>query len=527
MWDDIEEYIIPRYSNWDLSDQPNKKVGARTGSRIFDGTAQSAIQDFVDGYQGNTASPLIRWCGAHFRSKDAKNNYEGRKWMDGVMETMLSEWNNSNFYTTLYEATYQRSIYGPSHIMDPVYNIETNRMSFDIRHAREIYFASDTEGRPNLWHRKFLLTGRQILSEFPDAILPRNLQKAIEDNPYTEHVCIHAIYRREERDVTRIDNKNMPWASVYILSKEKVLLRESGFVESPITTSRWRMVPGETYPRSTAIDTLYECLSVNQMSRSVLRAAQLLVEPPYIVYGTLKGKLKITPAGQTTIENPSDSVKPLEFPANLMGGLQQIADVRSDLRERFKTKIFNLMSSLTKEMTATQAAAMQGEQAVLLGPIVTRDQYENLMPLIHKSFKCLRDAGKFDQPPESLRMFANTPVDIEFLGPVAMLARRYLQMQGINAGMSSILPIAKEFSPEVLDRINFDEYAKFSWEAAGAPAKVFRSDEEVAVIRQQRAAAQKQAQAAQAMQVMSDAYVKTNTPIAPNSGAEQIMGPQK
>jgi hypothetical protein len=262
----------------------------------------------------------------------------------------------------------------------------------------------------------------------------------------------------------------------------------------------------------------------NQMSRSLLRSTQLLVEPPYLVFGTFKGRIKITPAGQTTIENPTDRVEPLPFPANLMPGYQQIADIRADLRERFKTKIFNLMSSLTKEMTATQAAAMQGEQAVLLGPIVTRDQSENLVPLIHKTFACLRDAGRLPKPPESILMYGDTQVDIEFLGPVAMLARRYLQMQGINAGLSNILPLAEKFAPQVLDYINFDEAAKYDWEVSGAPAKVLRSDEEVAVIRQQRAKAAQAQQAQQAMQTMSDAYVKTNTPIAPNSGAAQIMG---
>jgi len=367
------------------------------------------------------------------------------------------------------------------------------------------------------------------MDDWPDAPLSETFKNRMEKDPYKEYVCIHAIFPRKERDITKIDNLNKAYANIYVLEQEKCILEESGLDADEVpTTARWRLT-SEPYPRSIAIDTIYATMMVNQMTRTVLRSAQLLVEPPYIVTGTFKGKLKIVPSGVSVLENSSDSASPLQFPSALQAGFSEIADVRTSLKEMFKAKIFSIMSQLDSKMTATQVQAMQGEQTTLLQPIVTRDQNENLVPLIRKTFKVLARAGRLPPPPPSLMQYADTPVDIDFEGPIAMLAKRYLQMQGFNATVPQVLSIVKEV-PELatmLDRLDPDEVYDYIMTTGGAPARLSRDMKVVQQIRQSR---QKQAEAQQKaaqMEQLAGAYQKGSKTAEPGSAAEQLMGQQK
>jgi hypothetical protein len=341
----------------------------------------------------------------------------------------------------------------------------------------------------------------------------------MEKDPYKEYVCIHSIFPRDERDVTKITAENKPYASIYMLDAEKIILEESGIDPDEVpTTARWRLAVG-AYPRSAAIDAIYAVMMVNQMSRSVLRAAQLMVEPPQIITGTMKGKLRIVPGGVTVLDNPNDSVQPLQFPSSLQAGIAEISDTRQALAKMFKAEIFSLMSQMQGKVTATQIAAMQGEQATLLQPIVTRDQNENLMPLIKKTWKVLMKAGKLPMPPPELVEFAQVPVDIAFSGPVAMLAKRYLQMQGFNATVPEILEIGTKYPQlaSMLDHLDPDQLYNFIMDNGGGPAKISRDEKVVAQIRQMRSQQQQQQQQLQAANQKADAYHKTSA--APEQGS--------
>jgi hypothetical protein len=528
IYDDIDDCVIGRRANFDLGTSQGAAAGTKNGSKIFDQTAAMALQDFVDGYQGNTAAPTIDWWAPILRSKQIMAMAEARKWLDDTREAITSEINNSNLYSQLSEATWDRSLYGYSSIYGPEWSARRNRLIFYLRHPREVFFSLNAEGDPDLWHRKFLISGRQIMDLWPDAPLKETFRNRMEKDPYKEYTCIHAIFPREERDITKIDRVNKPYASVYTLDSEKIILEESGMDPDEVpTVARWR-ITSEAYPRSAAIDAIFAVMMVNQMSRSVLRASQLLVEPPQIVTGTMKGKLKIIPNGVTVMDSPNDKVEPLQFPSSLQAGLSSVADTRAALAEMFKAKIFSMMSQLSGNVTATQIQAMQGEQAILLQPIITRDQNENLIPIIRKTFKVLARAGRLPPPPPSLQEFAQTPVDISFSGPVAMLAKRHLQMQGFDATIPKVLALVKE-APQfesMLDRLDPDAVYDYIMQTGGAPAKVSRDEKDVAKIRQQRAKAQQDQMKQEALNKTADTLHKGSTKPEEGSPAAMVLAAQ-
>ena len=529
LYDDIDDYVVGRRANYDLGTKQGSAAGAKAGAKIYDQTASMALQDFVDGYQGNSAAPTIDWWSPNFRSKQVMAMAEARKWLDDVREAISTEINNSNFYSQLSEATWDRATYGYSTIYGPEWSARRNRLIYYLRHPREVFFSLNAEGDPDLWHRKFLISGRQIMDLWPTAPLKESFRRSMEKDPYKEYVCIHAIFPREERDITKIDVANKPYASIYVLDGEKVILEESGMNPDEVpTTARWRLT-SEAYPRSAAIDAIFQVMMVNQMSRSVLRAAQLLVEPPMIQTGTMKGKLKIVPNGITTMDSPQDKLEPIQFPSSLQAGLSTVADTRQALAEMFKAKIFSMMSQMDSRITATQAQAMQGEQATLLQPIVTRDQNENLMPLIRKTFKVLARAGRLPPPPPSLAQFVSTPVDIAFSGPVAMLAKRHLQMQGFNATIPQILGLVKE-APQLatmLDRLDPDAVYDYIMQTGGAPAKITRDEKIVAKIRDTRMKQLQAQQKQEALNKTADTLHKGSTAPEEGSPTQKVLEQDK
>ena len=95
---------------------------------------------------------------------------------------------------------------------------------------------------------------------------------------------IHAVYKRDERDVTKVDSQNKPIASVYLDPEEKVIISEGGFDEFPYMAPRFLKSSFEIgYGRSPSMTALADIKMLNKMSEVTIRAAQKQVDPPLLV----------------------------------------------------------------------------------------------------------------------------------------------------------------------------------------------------------------------------------------------------
>jgi hypothetical protein len=487
LWDDIEDIVFPRRGVYSVRNR--KKKGERLGAKIFDGTSAAAGQDLADGFQGYSASSAITWWAAKLRSKEAMKDRNAKEWLSDIVEAQSNEMAQSNFYEQLNIVVTDAVFYGPGTMASPRWDANSGRLVYQAMHPREIYFARDYMGRINLWHRVFPISGRQIADEFPNKVLPQKLKKAIEDDPFKEFMCTHAISLRTERDTNKLNAVNKRIASVYYLESEKVILSESGYDDWPLLTWSWRVNSTETYPRSPAIDSLYDIMTTNSAAKAVLQSAQLAIMPPLIADESLKDRIKLTPFGITWTEGSQQTAKRLiDAQSNYPIGVDQVAKLKADLRERFKANTFTLLSAMTQQMTAYQASEIQGEKAALLGPLITRNQSELLGPVINATFKLLMQNKRLPAPPQSIMQYMNTPVDLEFLGPVALANRRYLQLQGLTPALNQVMAlIEKNIFPEMRDKFgNGDELLDYIWDSNGAPIQVIAKPETVQMIRDTR-----------------------------------------
>ena len=212
-----------------------------------------------------------------------------------------------------------------------------------------------------------------------------------------------------------------------------------------------------------------------------------------------------------------DRLEPLQAGATNPIGIAMEEQRRNAIRAAFYVDQLQLQTG--PQMTATEVLQRNEEKMRLLGPVMGRLQSELLQPLIQRSFKLMLRKGRLDVPPEELQ---GQDIDIEYVSPLAK-AQKLTDLQSMMRGLEVLLQLGQ--SLPVMDYIDDDGLVKYLVDVAGMPAKVIKSNEEVAALREQQA--QQQAQLAQQQQEMMNAEQaqKTAPLLKVLSEAEQAEAP--
>jgi hypothetical protein len=148
---------------------------------------------------------------------------------------------------------------------------------------------------------------------------------------------------------------------------------------------------------------------------------------------------------------------------------------RNAIRQAFY--VDQLLMSQGPAMTATEVLQRNEEKMRLLGPVLGRLQSELLQPLISRSFALLLRNGLLPAAPEQLQ---GQDIDIEYVSPLAK-AQKLTDLQSMLRGFEVMMQVA-EIAP-VMDYLDSDKLVQYLVDVTGLPARVIRSDEEVARIR--------------------------------------------
>jgi hypothetical protein len=491
--------------------------GVKAGQTVYDGTAISALNLLADGLHGYLVSPAIRWFSLTLPIKMPQMRASGnmrqwggksidempdvKEWLEVVEEVMYADFRASNFYETTPTFFRQGGAVGTVSCFleeDP----KTGRLVFFVPHFRECFIAQDRFGRIDTNYRVWPTTNRDLADKFgKEAIqeLDPNFIQALKDHPYAERKIIHAIFPRADYDAGKMDNKNMPVASVWMLeSGPKKIIRESGFPVSPSITWRWTTNSNEWYGRSPSWFAMVDILKAQQQALSNLKAGHRASDPPYAMLESLRGRANLNAGGRTYLKNME------QVPQILDQGLRGIPialefeqATQNAIKEHFHVDFFMLLSQAAFQkvnITATQVIEMQGEKAAVLGTRIGRLQSEFLNPVIDQVFSKESENGAFPPPPDIIYEFQGAKIEVDYVGPLAQAQKRLFKTQNINAALSS-LGVFAQVDPtggllqEVLDNIDTDITTREILESHGMPAKCIRNDDERRAVREARAQA--------------------------------------
>ena len=487
-WQELADYMLPR-----KADITKKRTqGDKRTELIYDGTAVHAVELLSSSLHGMLTSPSTPWFSMRYRDPVLQNNDAANEWLELCMDQMYKAFNRSNFQQEIHELYYDLVVFGTAALY---LEGDQDGLRFSARHIAEVTVAEDADGKVDTVYRKFKMTSRAAAQRFGEDNLPTQMTKDLKDDPHKEHDLVHAVYPRTEAKGKLAKNK--PVASVYYHLDSKHLISESGFDDFPFMVPRFVKDSVSTYGRSPAMNALPDVKMLNKMSETTIRAAQKQIDPPLMVpddgfvlpVRTTPGALNFYRTGTR------DRLEPLQIGANNPLGLNMEEQRRNAIRQAFY--VDQLLMSQGPAMTATEVLQRNEEKMRLLGPVLGRLQSELLQPLISRSFALLLRNGLLPAAPEQLQ---GQDIDIEYVSPLAK-AQRLTDLQSMLRGFEVMMQVA-EIAP-VMDYLDSDKLVQYLVEVTGIPARVIRSDDEVARIRRQQQ--QAQAQQAQMEQQMMNA----------------------
>ena len=346
-------------------------------------------------------------------------------------------------------------------------------------HLSDIFIAENEHGMVDTVFRRFEVSARQALRMFDDGDLSDDLRKAADEKPDTKVKLLHVVMPRSDRDPTRRDRKNAPWFSGYFEIKTKHMIEEGGFDTMPYIISRYVTGPRETYGRSPAMTILPDIKMLNEMSKTVIRAAQKVVDPPLLIADEgVMFPINTNPGAATFARMDGRNqppIQPLYTGARVDIGLEMMEQRRKVVNDAFLVTLFQILVE-TPTMTATEVLQRAQEKGALLAPTVGRQQTEMLGPLIEREFDILDAQGLIPPLPPAL-IEAGGEYEIEYVSPLSR-AMKAEEGVGILRTLEMVQPIAA-VDPGVMDNFDTDEITRTLADTNGAPQRILRSQADI------------------------------------------------
>lgn len=488
-WQEISELVLPRRSDFV---GPRSK-GDKRGLKAVDSTAIIANELLAAGLHGMLTNPASKWFMLRVSNSDLMKDTQVQLWLEEVESIIFSELNSSvsGFTSHIHELYLDLTAFGTAAMF--VGENEKGELVFSTRHLKECFLAEDPYGQIDTVYRKFDYTVRQIVHRWPDDHGPE-VKKLWEAKKYDDVLeILHTVYPRKERDLKMKTSDNLPIASVYMLCKFDHILQEGGYEEMPYMTPRWIKAAGETYGRGPGMNTLPDVKMLQEMAKTVIKAAQKIVDPPLQAEDdSVLGPVRTVPGGLNFRRPGSEPITPLQTGANIPIGLDMMQDSRSRIREGFF--IDQLQLNQGPQMTATEVLQRTEEKLRLLGPVLGRLQAEMLSPMINRVFGILARSNKLPPPPELL---SGVDYNVEYVSPLAR-AQRQVEANGLLR-VFEIGSSVFQVDPSAAAVLRGPDTIRWLGDLFGVPTSLFKSEEEVAELfakQQQQQEMQQQLEAA-------------------------------
>lgn len=543
MVDEILTFV--NHSRRKIKDRDNQR-GQKTGIEVYDGTALSALNLLTDGMCGYSVSKSYRWFNytlpgkLNFPRASGMRAWSGKRmdelqevkqWLEDCEEVLYSAFIRSNFYDVIPEIVRDAASVGTANVLIEE-DVNKGRTVLTVPHFRESYIAEDRYGMVDTRYRIYPLTLRQLLDKFGEGrmreVFP-DFKGMMETNPHQERQVLHAVYPRRDYDYKRVDAKNMPIESLWVMMAPLKLLGELGYEESPLMTWRWRKNNDEVYGRSPAWDCYVDIMKGNQQAKTNLIAAHKMADPPMVGPEDLRGQVNKGPGAWSFV---SSNLMEKHYPRPLVTGMQLPFSIdqqeRTDkaIKEHFHVDFFLMLAQAAAnkvEMTATQVMEMGAEKAAILGVRIGRQETELLNPLHDRFFSIERKSGRLPDPPDVLVDFGGNNIEIDYLGPLAQAQKRIFKSAIIRASIQSLGEIATIY-PDVVYTVDPMKTARDLLDSQGFPQKNFRTDEEIKqILEVKHQQEDEQRKFAQAIEIAKQ-VPKVGKAVEPNSPLSALTG---
>jgi len=506
----------PARNDWEDTAQ----TGRNKEFEIYDDTCMKALNIREDGLYGYHVSPAIKWFRSRMADREMDEVDEVRQWLQEADEGMYYAYSRSNFYDASCIGSFLRDGDGiGTATIFPEEIIGKGEIGFMIPHPREIYLADDKYGKACLMHRKYKWTTLQIkgaLDSKEIAKLSIGLQEEIRQNKQitTKWEFIWTIWPNPDYITGSMVQGKRKYNTYLVQVDGQHLIRESSLDRFP-PVYRVKKSPNLPYGRGLIGEALISTYRANQMTSTMLSAAQLGAEGIWMIPESKRMDADLAPGGRNYYRNESDEVRQVRTYINYPFGAEERREFRQAVMDNFQIDYFLALSQAAQEnsnLRELHVVEIKGEKAALMGAGLgtlntVLDEINDFV------FDIELSAGRIPPPPQILldRIMEDQQaggggkaggIDIDYIGPLAQAQKRLFKTEGINHSIEAVRPlvelqVAANQPVTALDRLNVNETVEEIFDANGMPQKLMHSDTEVEAIQQGRLEAQQAEREAQ------------------------------
>ena len=464
-WQRVSDYVIPRRADFTVQRSP----GTRRDYAIYDSTAPWALDQLAAALQTLLTSQSLPWFYLSVRDQALMDRPDVQAWVEDSRQRINAVINdpNTRFQSQIHELYLDLAAFGTG-VMFVDY--DQGSIHFSTRFLGECFIRQTHYGVVDTCFRLFPLSRSRIIEKF-GAATPADIVK--EKDNYKEFAILHACVPDDTG-----------WGSRYYYYDKQELIEEGRYNEFPYLIPRWAKSAFEDYGRSPAINCLADILMVNDISKTMLKAAHRAVSPPLLVpdNGYVQA-INLNPDKINYYDvSSAGEIKYLESKGQLNVGQVELKARQEAIVRAFYVDMLQLpgglMPGATNQntyMSATEATMRRENQMRVMGPVVSRLSDELLNPLITRIFSILKSQRSLPPAPMAMR---GKGIDIIYQSPLA-IAQRGAEVDSFIKALQALNPLA-QIDPSIYRRINGDATLDFIFESYHTPKKLLYTEQQMA-----------------------------------------------
>lgn len=430
---------------------------------------------------------------------------------------------NSNFITEFDEVLRSLIIFGPASI----FSEWTAKTGLNYRNSvlGSYQFLENSKKLVDGIVLTLQYTPRQAIEEFGEDKVGKEVTKAFGE-PKKQNELFKFIYLVRPREIINRNlsqrfSGNMPWEGIVVNEKEKLIVAESGFLEFPYHSARWKRPANEKHGRGIGTEILPQIKVLDRSMRNWIDVGNLWANPPMQKHHSVTGPVRVTPGAQNIVPE-MDLIKALD--RNLNGSMP-VTDTSLDRQQAiidraFFKDAFSPLQDLKGDRRTTLEIRERIKQTWhKIGPPVARIWYELLDKCVTRSILLLIRNGAVQRPPAELQ---GVNFGLEFVGPFA-LELRSQQAKAFQEWVSFVGEMEGVF-PGATDNVDADDAVMRMGRTFGVNTEDMSSEEERNEKRETRQAEKEAQLALQMAQVGAQAYQGATKAPEEGSPAETLMG---
>lgn len=518
-WAEVARIASPRDNVFNRDVTP----GENLRQYQYDETAELTLDRATANYGAITTPQNQRWHSLRTSNRELNKIYRVREYFEEVTSTLFAYRYNpeANFSANKYEGN--RSLLGfgngilyigegDGRVAPPLW--------YKAMHLAEMYFTENNRGLIDKTFRHFKMTIRQLIEEYGKA----NVPESVRNKPEEEMVeVLWAVQPNPDWDPTSLNMLKKRYISHHLLrsggsamENEAPFLRVGGFDTFPLAIDRDSRSIGEPYGRGTLQKVLPAISMLNQIKRTHIKTSHHLSDPIRLMKDDSSVDVNDLRPGHVVVggldAQGNPNVKPMETGGRPDVSKDLLEDTKMTIKEAFLMDLYLMNLEGRDRVTATEIMERSQEKGRLMTPLGDRTETESLYPQVDREIEILERGGYLPEPPPEL-VEADGEYEIEFTSPLTLSQKSDQALGAIR--FSERVMQAAEFNPEILDVINWDEYANIVHEAEGAPISLMNDEETIEGIRGRRAQEQQ-------MQQLTEAAPGVGSAVLDVAKAEQV-----